>query len=307
MNFENEDPMPEDNMKKDSNNFPKDNPNYNFNNNFGGNEELFKNDQFISNDMNGELNRNHYQYPEGIKENLSPQESQILEEQQRINKQIFKGFIVKVYGILSLQLFITLFLILLFQKESIKTYYLDRPIQANFWNFVSLLGFILVLGFLSNKNELGKKYPYNYIFLLILTLFFSLTCAFAAINYSFSIVFAFVLLTIFSSIAITMYAYSTKEDFNYLTGLFSVLISQFLGFFFLILTMKTTMLEIICCFVGSLLFGVYLVYDTQEILKKYGEAYAIDDYIYASLHIYIDIINLFMTILSIIAQATKKQ
>ena len=65
------------------------------------------------------------------------------------------------------------------------------------------------------------------------------------------------------------------------------------------------MFENVMCLFGTLLFGVYLVYDTQIIMKKYGEVYTVDDYIFASIQIYLDIINLFLVILSVFGNNKK--
>ena len=53
-----------------------------------------------------------------------------------------------------------------------------------------------------------------------------------------------------------------------------------------------------CC---NSLFGVYLTYDTQDILKKYDCDNAFD-----SLLIYIDIARLFLTILAMLGKSRKK-
>ena len=296
-----EDKRGQNDFDQESNRSPQDNDkNHSLNNNY--NENL---DYFPKIDMNLELNRNHYQYPEGMKDENSINESQRIEEQQKITNTIFKGFLVKVYGILSVQLIITLFFIFFFQRDSVKSYFSKNPGLSGFLNIISLIGFVGILLLLSIKQDLGKIVPYNYIFLLLITLCMSFMCAFFSISYSYSIVLFCVILTVISSIAITAYAYSTNRDFSYIRVLFAVILSQFGGFIFMIFILDISMLEMVCCLVGTLLFGVYLVYDTQVIFKKYGEVYSIDDYIYASLQIYIDIANLFMVILSTVGRASK--
>lgn len=284
---------------------PQDNQKYRYNLN-NDNINDYQNNNFINNDYNIENNGDQFQYPQGmIKEEISPNESQRIQEQERISNSIFKGFLVKVYGILSAQLFITLFFILLFQKGSIKSYFVDRPGFTGFLNLISFLAFFGMLFILSSKEDLGRRVPYNYISLLIITLSMSFMCAFFALSYSFAIVFFCILLTIISSVAITMYAHSTNNDFSYIRVLTAVIISQFGGFIFMVFVLNITMLEMVCCLVATLLFGIYLVYDTQVILKKYGEVYTIDDYIFASLQIYLDIARLFLMILSTIGKSSK--
>ena len=285
---------------------PQDNQKNRYNINISNqNQQNFPNDNLINKDMDLEFNRNNYEYPQANKEELSQNESQIIAEQERISNSIYKGFLVKVYGILSAQLLITLFFIFLFQKDSIKSYFLRRPIFTIFLILLSAICFFFALFSISANENLGKKVPYNYFILLIITLCMSFICGLFAINYSFPIVFFVVLLTIISSVVITMYAYSTDKDYSYIRALFAVLISQFGGFILMVFVLNISTLEMVCCLVATLIFGIYLVYDTQVILKKYGKVYSIDDYIFASLQIYIDIARLFLIILATVGKSSK--
>ena len=53
------------------------------------------------------------------------------------------------------------------------------------------------------------------------------------------------------------------------------------------------------------LFGIYLIYDIQLVIGKFGREYEIDDYIFAALAIYIDIINIFSFILSLLGKTSN--
>ena len=299
---------PEFEKPESRNDSPYDNKKFNFNNDYNYNqndENITNNNNLINEDTNLEIN-NNYQYPQGIKEEVLPEDNQRIQEEERINLLIFKGFLVKVYGILSIQLLITLFFIFFFQKESIKSFFVNNPVFSGFLNFVSIIAFIGVLILLSVKEDISKRVPYNYLALIVITLCMSFMCALLAINYSYPIVFLCVLLTINSSVGITIYAFFTGTDWSYYRGMCSVLLSQLAGFIFMVFILDITMLEMVCCLVFTLIFGIYLVYDTQVILRKYGEVYSIDDYIFASLQIYLDIARLFMAILSTIGKASKK-
>ena len=292
--------------------YPEDNQKYNYNNyNEGGFQDQYNNNNnemqnnILIDHENNDLGVNQAQYPQGTKEEVSPQDSQRIEEQEKINHEIFKGFLVKIYGILSAQLIITLFFILLFQKESIKQYFLKNIGISSFLNLLSALLFILTLVIISINPNLGRKVPLNYLSLFIITICMSLMLALFAINYSFPIVVFCVLLTIVSSVSITVYAYNTTTDWRYVRGLCVVILSQCIGFILMVFILSITFLEMVCCFFFTLLFGVYLVYDTQVIMGKYGEVYSLDDYIYASLEIYLDIARLFMVILSAIGKQRK--
>lgn len=57
---------------------------------------------------------------------------------------------------------------------------------------------------------------------------------------------------------------------------------------------------------GAVLFGVYLVFDTQIMLGGHHK-YAIspEEYIFAALNLYLDIVNMFLYILSILNEGRK--
>ena len=300
-----------DNPIQDDDNYdfeksPQDNHKNKYNINISnGNQQKYANDNLINNEM--DFNKDNYQYPQANKEEMSQNDSQAIAEQERISNTIYKSFLVKVYGILSVQLLITLFFIFLFQKDSIKSYFLQRPIFTFFLLLLAVIGFFCVLFLISANENLGRKVPQNYLILLIITLCMSFICGLFAISYSFQIVFFVVLLTIISSVVITMYAYSTDKDYSYIRALFAVLISQFGGFILMVFILNISTLKMVCCLVATLIFGIYLVYDTQVILKKYGEVYSVDDYIFASLQIYIDIVRLFLIILATVGKSSKNK
>lgn len=56
--------------------------------------------------------------------------------------------------------------------------------------------------------------------------------------------------------------------------------------------------------IGALLFSFYLVYDTQLMLGgKHKYSISPEEYIFAALNLYLDIINIFLYILTIIGIA----
>ena len=47
---------------------------------------------------------------------------------------------------------------------------------------------------------------------------------------------------------------------------------------------------------GAVLFSAYIVYDTDNLIQRYD----LDQYIWASVHLYLDIINLFLKLLQLL-------
>lgn len=49
------------------------------------------------------------------------------------------------------------------------------------------------------------------------------------------------------------------------------------------------------------LFGIYLIFDTQLIVGNHRISFGVDEYILAALMIYLDLLNIFLEILSILS------
>ena len=113
------------------------------------------------------------------------------------------------------------------------------------------------------------------------------------------------LLTAAVVFAITIYAFFTKQDLSYIFG--GIIISSTaLGICSLCLLFnysdKTFM--IYSCF-GVILFGFYILYDTTIIIGGGFHEISAEDYILASMIIYMDIINMFLHILRLFGQRNR--
>jgi FtsH-binding integral membrane protein len=56
---------------------------------------------------------------------------------------------------------------------------------------------------------------------------------------------------------------------------------------------------ILYCGCGVLIYSIYIIIDTQLILGKFQHEFNTEDYVLAAMNLYLDIINLFLYILSI--------
>ena len=66
----------------------------------------------------------------------------------------------------------------------------------------------------------------------------------------------------------------------------------------------TRTVRLVYAAIGAIIFSVYIVYDTQLMIGgKHKYSLSPEEYIFASLNLYLDIINLFMYILSIIGNS----
>ena len=102
------------------------------------------------------------------------------------------------------------------------------------------------------------------------------------------------------SAALVLFAFQTKYDFTgagpyLLVILWSMIMYSFIaGLFGFVPGVGYSLL-------GTLLFSIYLVYDCQLLIGGHGRLqYSIDDYAAVALNIYLDIVNLFLHILSLL-------
>ena len=224
-----------------------------------------------------------------------------------IETSVRNGFIRKVYGILSIQLIITFSFVLLFQLPSIKNTILNNIDLAENILLISSILFLFLFLTLACCRTLSKTVPYNYIVLLGITLCEALSCSIVSACYSFEVVAISLFLTIVTTLTITIYACTTKTDFSYFRLVLLITFSQLFMVGLISIILRLKFFYAIYTFLSTIMVGIYLAYDTQLIIGKLGYAYSIDEYIFSSLKIYIDILRLFFLILRIVAEASSKK
>lgn len=226
--------------------------------------------------------------------------------EESIQISVRNGFIRKVYSILSVQLIITFGAVFLFQIPSLKLFiFKNKSLAGNTLVFCSLAFLTLFLVLVCNRN-LSRTVPYNYYILFAITLCESLVCGIVSSLYSFQIVATALALTIISTLAITFYACTTKTNFSYYRMGMFIVFSQIFMIGLIASLFRLQALYALYTFLMTIMIGIYLVYDTQLIMGKFGVGYSVDDYIFATLEIYMDIIRLFLLILRIVAKFSRR-
>jgi FtsH-binding integral membrane protein len=244
------------------------------------------------------------QYPVDIKQGEGISNS--LEDDQALKAQIRKGFIRKVFGIVSFQLIFTFLFVLICQTPLFKHFISKYQVLWTFLVSLSIVCFLVSSCVLVCNRKISRKVPHNYIILFLITLSESFICATMSLQFSYEIVIASLLLTIAASLGIILYTYFTKSDLSGCRMGIIVLVSQLFFFACLNFFLRSSFLNLLFCFAGTALAGMYLVYDVQLIYGKFGIEYNIEDYIFAAMQLYIDIIRLFLEILRIVGKFQKK-
>ena len=252
-----------------------------------------------------EISNESSELPVEIKQNEHVEDSEVEVNEESIQIQIRAGFIKKVYGILSIQLMITFGSVFLFQLQPIKKFIFNNQQLAGNILIVCCFTFLALFLILICNRNLAKTVPYNYIYLFAITLCESLACSVISSIYSFQIVATALALTIVSTLVITFYACTTKTNFCYYRMGMFILFSQIFMIGLIAALFRLEALYTLYTFLMTIMVGFYLVYDTQLIIGKFGVAYSVDDYIFATLEIYMDIIRLFLLILRILGRARR--
>lgn len=244
------------------------------------------------------------QYPVDVKQSMEMSNSP--EEEPMVKAQIRNGFIRKVYGIVTFQLIFTFFFILISHTKPIKNFIAQNQALWTLLFSFSIICFIVSSCVLVCKRGLARRVPHNYIILFFITLSESIVCATASLQYSFEIVVASIILTIAATLGIIIYTLRTKRDLSSFGMALTAFVAQLFFFGFINLFIRSRFLDMLYCLAATALIGMYLVYDVQLISGKFGKEYSIDDYIFAAMELYIDIIRLFMQILRILGKLQKR-
>ena len=257
------------------------------------------------------------QYPQGYNDqedlNIPPQGNmeQYKVEEEEIDSftsaTIRQGFIKKTYGILLSQLIITTFFIALTFFDSVKQLirfnYQTNPIMGILF-FVVIIATTVIFIMFACCRETARKVPTNYILLFTYTFCMCFYLLILCSEYSTKAVFTALVLTVAATLGLTIYSFTTTHDFTFCSGILFAFITVLIFSFPFFLWFGSYTFY---CILGVMCYSFYLIYDTQLILGKFGIEYNIDDYCFAALNLYIDIIYLFIKILYLIGNSIENK
>lgn len=146
-----------------------------------------------------------------------------------------------------------------------------------------------------------RTFPTNFIFLGIFTVAQSFLLGVTASRYAPTEVLMAVGITAAVCLALTIFALQTKVDFTMMGGILLACMVVFMIFGIVAIFFKGKIITLVYASIGALLFSVYLIYDTQLMMGG-DHKYSIspEEYIFAALNLYLDIVNIFIYILTII-------
>ena len=142
-----------------------------------------------------------------------------------------------------------------------------------------IIAVIIEIALICNR-KLARTVPANYIALLLFTLCESYMVAFFCMYYTYEpylndfssdgyrVVGVALAMTVAIVAAVTTYAWTTKTDFTRNMGFIWVLAMTFMMLCIFSIFFYSYFLQMFLCALGTLIFGIYLIFDTQLIVGE---------------------------------------
>ncbi|KAJ1493054.1 inhibitor of apoptosis-promoting Bax1-domain-containing protein [Baffinella frigidus] len=211
-------------------------------------------------------------------------------DSEEVKRQVQKGFLTKVYGILAIQLAVTTAFCVLFSTvESIQ-----YAVVGNLWITLGLIFVLipLVIGLVFLKNS----YPWNMWLLAGFTVTMSVVvgtmCATYAMHGHADVLIMAAASTLFIFVSLTIFVHVSEIDFSVLGLILPICLLIFIPFMFVCIIFGFHWMWLVGA-IGALLFSLFIVWDSYMIMNRMG----CDDYPIACIELYLDIMNLFSFIM----------
>ena len=215
------------------------------------------------------------------------------------NYNVKNNFIRRIYTLLSMQLALTCAMCYIFYTvDSIKNYVLQS--SGSLWTAIIMTFVFLIVG---SPPCYGRDHPTNLIALLGFTLSESYVVGYTCLFYNSDVVIMACGITLSTFVGLTMYVMYTKADFHFLgAGLYSCLWVIILGSFISFFLPNVPIFNVAMAVLGCIVAIGYILYDTSEIINRME----IDEYVFACMSLYIDIIMLFVNLLQLLSGGNKE-
>ncbi|XP_015256149.1 PREDICTED: protein lifeguard 1-like [Cyprinodon variegatus] len=215
------------------------------------------------------------------------------------NKSIRRAFIRKVYLVLTAQLMVTFAFVAVFTfVREVKFF-----VQTNIWTYYLSYGvFFVSVCVISCCGNFRRRHPWNLVALSILTLSLSyMVGAVASFHRTESVIMA-VGITAVVCFTVVIFSMQTKYDFTSCYGVLFVCLLVLIIFSILCIFFHNMILQLVYAGLGALLFTAFLAVDTQLLLGNKELSLSPEEYVFAALNLYTDIINIFLYILAIVGR-----
>ena len=219
-----------------------------------------------------------------------------------------------MFSIVFIQMIITTAITMLFVfNDQVRTYV--QPGGGGEWVLWTSYGFVIffMLVIVCDCGGMRRKYPANMILLLLFTLAMAVFVGVNTSYYSANEVAMAFGITCGVVLGITLFAMLPCVDFTMCGGVmvalsFTLLFAVLVGFIVQLTCNSFECLRITYLVIASIsvfVFSIYLLYDIQLVMDGKRVNLGPDEYVFAALNIYTDIIMIFLYILQIIGLSNR--
>ncbi|XP_053297685.1 fas apoptotic inhibitory molecule 2b isoform X2 [Pleuronectes platessa] len=222
------------------------------------------------------------------------------------DKNIRRTFIRKVYAILMVQLFVSVAIVSLFTFCAPVRYYIQTHPGLY---MASYMMFLFTYIALSCCGNLRRQFPTNIILLVIFTLSISFMMGFVSSFYNTKSVMLCLGITALVCLSVTIFSFQSKIDVTSCQGvLFSLCMVMLLCAIAMSIVIPfgyVPWLHALYAVIGAILFTLFLAFDTQMLLGNKRYSISPEEYVFATLSLYLDIIYLFSFLLQIMGNGRQ--
>lgn len=215
-------------------------------------------------------------------------------------------FIKKVYGILAAQLALTTAICAGFMYIApVRNVVL--AMGGGFQLVMMVLTIGSIFGLMANKNSSPANMYWLTGFTVLESFMVGTICAHYQAKGLGVLVLEALVLTLGIFVVLTAYTVFSKRDFSFMGGALFVALWVLIGasvinlIFGVVGGSRSPFFSMLIACGGALIFSLYIIYDTWQIMNVLGP----DEYILAAINLYLDLINLFLYILQILTEAQR--
>ncbi|XP_070700864.1 protein lifeguard 1 [Pempheris klunzingeri] len=210
------------------------------------------------------------------------------------DKTVRRGFVRKVFSILTLQLLFTFSVVCVFTFSIV----VKEAVQTNLWAYLSsFIIFIVVAIALSCCQSFSRRHPWNIVGLVVVTLSLSYMVGTIASFHDTTAVVITMAATLVISLAIIAFSAQTRYDFTIWYGVLLIVAVDTVMFGFFCTFYYSYITDIAYGCLGALLYSLFLMIDCQLLMGTMSYRLNPEEYINAALMIYLDIILIFLYLL----------
>ncbi|KAJ8403990.1 hypothetical protein AAFF_G00343400 [Aldrovandia affinis] len=216
------------------------------------------------------------------------------------DKNIRRIFIRKVYAILMIQLFITVAIVAFFTFCDEARFYIQTHPGWYWASYIVFFGTYMTLSCCTGPR---RQFPWNLILLAIFTLSLSYMTGMLSSFYNTKSVVLCLGITAMVCLSVTIFSFQTKVDITSCLGVLFIL-SMVMLFCGIVLAVVlhfgyVPWLHAVYAVLGAVLFTLFLAFDTQLLMGNRRYSMSPEEYIFATLSIYLDIVYIFTFFLQI--------